>query len=73
MAERTGRNTPESHTEPGALPPAPASPIAPGELPHALTVFLSARERRLVLRALRHHHVDRSAGLLAALGIERDR
>lgn len=39
------------------------------DLPWALTFFLSADERRRVLRALRRLHTDRSRALLLALGI----
>lgn len=49
-------------------------PPPPDSLPHPLTFFLTAPERRAVLRALRRHHKtrttpDRSRALCIALGI----
>lgn len=49
-------------------PPAPA-PLA-AELPHPLTFFLRADQRRAVLAALRRRNPDRSAALLRALRID---
>jgi len=40
-------------------------------LPSALTIFLTANQRRRVTRALRAIHRDRAAALLTALGLER--
>jgi hypothetical protein len=42
------------------------------QLPHTLTFYLSPRERRDVLRALRRRHRDRATALCLALRIERD-
>lgn len=50
-------------------PPHPVDPPDPDELPHALTFFLSRRERRDVLDALRRRHRDRARALLIALGL----
>lgn len=43
----------------------------PGALPSAVTFFLTAEERRRVLRALKELDQDRAGALLKALGIER--
>lgn len=50
--------------------PKPREGGDPDALPHALTFFLSAAERRAVLRALRRFERDRARALLRALGIE---
>jgi len=39
-------------------------------LPSALTVFLTALQRRAALRALREIHTDRAKALLTALRLE---
>jgi len=52
-------------------PPKPAPPPNPDDLPHPVTFFLTAGERRRVLRALRTIHADRAAALLKALSIRR--
>lgn len=54
-----------------ANPPKPAPPPNPDDLPHPVTFFLKAGERRRVLRALRAIHTDRAAALLKALNIRR--
>lgn len=46
-------------------PPRPAPP--PGDLPHALTFFLSHARRRRVLAGLRRLHPDRARALEIAL------
>jgi len=52
------------------LEPKPAPD--PDALPHPLTFFLSANQRRAVLRELKKRHADRTRALLGALGIERE-
>ena len=49
--------------------PRPAPPIAESILPTSLTLYLTAAQRRAVLRALRRIHPDRAAALLAALDL----
>jgi len=57
------------HTQPYEHPlPAPAPDVR--DLPHALTIFLTGRERARVLRQLRRIDGDRRIALLTALGIE---
>jgi len=48
------------------VPRAPAPAPDARDLPHALTFFLTARERAAVLRALRRVHHDRGRALLIA-------
>ncbi|MFG0275081.1 MAG: hypothetical protein ACF8QF_08490 [Phycisphaerales bacterium] len=40
-------------------------------LPHPVTFYLTAEERRALLKKLRRHDADRTRALLAALKIER--
>jgi hypothetical protein len=47
----------------------PARPPKRGDMPHALTFFVSADERSAVLRRLRRHGKDRRLALLRALRI----
>lgn len=49
-----------------------APPTPEDHLPHALTFFLTAGQRRAVLEVLHAHHARRAVGLLRALGIEQD-
>lgn len=60
----------------GECSPAPlpgcAAPTPVEQLPHALTFFLTAGQRRAVLENLRTHHARRAEALLRALGIEHD-
>ena len=49
--------------------PHPAPPTDKDSLPTSLTLYLTAAQRRAVLRALRRIHPDRSAALLAALDL----
>lgn len=42
-------------------------------LPHALTVFVTAGERRRVLKRLRREHADRRVALLRLLGVTAER
>ncbi len=49
--------------------PRPAPPLAESLLPTSLTLYLTAAQRRAVLRALRRIHPDRTAALLAALDL----
>ncbi|MCL4220142.1 MAG: hypothetical protein KJZ65_02110 [Phycisphaerales bacterium] len=49
-----------------------APPTLEDHLPHALTFFLTAGQRRAVLQTLRAHHARRAEALLRALGIEHD-
>lgn len=65
MGETTTDRTTDLRT------PKPATPTAPGDLPEAVTVFVTRSERTLVLRALRSIDPDRSEALLRALGIAR--
>ena len=48
-------------------PPQPA----PDDLPHALTFYLTARERQQVLRTLRRFGRKRAQALLRALRVEK--
>lgn len=50
--------------------PAPAPAGGQGELPHALTFFLTGGQRAAVVRALRRIDRDRVRALLRALGVE---
>jgi len=47
----------------------PERPSPEGELPHALTLFLTRDQRRAVLRRLREVDKDRARALLRALGV----
>ncbi len=47
----------------------PAPPPAEGALPHAITFFVSAEQRRLILAALRAFDKDRVRALCLALGV----
>lgn len=49
--------------------PQPAPPADPLDLPHALTFFLSAKDRSAVLAALSRIDADRPTALLTALGL----
>ena len=49
-------------------PPKPARPRAPGDLPHPVTFFLTADERRDVLRVLGQVDCDRNRALLTLVG-----
>ncbi len=66
MGEREER--PDRGDGPGAARAAPDA----GELPHALTFFLSAAQRRAVLAGLKRIDGDRARALLRALKIEKD-
>lgn len=73
MNDRTQRNPEPSEAvaaDHRAGLPAPASPTPEGELPHPLTFFLTAAERRAVLAVLTPHGHRRAAALLRALGID---
>ncbi len=50
-------------------PPAPAAPTPPDLLPDALTFFLTRAQRRAVLARLNTNAPNRTAALLALLGI----
>ena len=50
--------------------PTPAAPPDAGTVPASITFFLPAAQRRAVLAALKEHHSDRTAALLAALRIK---
>jgi len=52
-----------------AGPPAPAEAPERGVRPATVTFFVTAAERAAVLAALRRRGPDRSAALLAALGV----
>ncbi len=49
--------------------PAPAVAPDAGELPHALTFFLTGAQRAAVLRALRRVDADRARALLRVLRV----
>jgi hypothetical protein len=53
------------------LPP-PREKVDEGALPHALTFFLSAEQRRAVVRKLRRVDRDRARALLRVLGLDRE-
>lgn len=48
---------------------APAQPPDVRDLPHGLTIFLTGRQRALVLRKLRRIDGNRTVALLTALGL----
>jgi len=52
--------------------PAPADPPDADALPQPLTFFLTAAQRRAVLRRLRRRDADRAVALLRTLRIEPD-
>lgn len=55
----------------GGVPPPRPAPDA-DRLPHALTFFLTAGQRRRVVRALKRHGADRATALVRALGAEQE-
>jgi len=58
-----------TRNDPRSRPDRPKPPPNPESLEQALTFFLTRRERRAVLEAVRAHGDERVAGLLMALGI----
>ena len=48
----------------------PTNACARGDLPHALTFFLTSAQRTAALRALKRRDKDRAAALLKALRID---
>jgi hypothetical protein len=50
-------------------PPTPGAPPPIDDLPHALTFFVSHRDRGRIIGALRRIHTDRATALLTALGL----
>lgn len=50
--------------------PKRCAPCAKGDLPHALTFFLTSAQRTEVLRALKRRDNNRAAALLKALRID---
>jgi hypothetical protein len=60
----------KDHMAPRLHEPAePRPPVDPAALPHALTFFLTARQRAAVLRRLKRFDADRRTALLAALDV----
>ena len=51
----------------------PTKACAKGDLPHALTFFLTAAQRTEALRALKRRDKDRATALLKALRIDIDK
>jgi len=51
-------------------PPAPAQAPPIDDLPHPLTIFVSSRDRKRILAALRRINTDRAVALLTALGLQ---
>ena len=65
-------NTPPAALRPPATPPVtpPAMPPDVRDLPHPITFFVSGRDRRQILRALRRIDGNRVFALRRALGLE---
>lgn len=61
---RMTTNTPTNNT-----PPAPSAPPDINDLPHPLTIFVSRRDRKRIIAALRRIDADRGNALMKALGI----
>lgn len=61
-------NTPPDALRPPATPP--ATPPDVRDLPHPITFFVSGRDRRQILRALRRIDGNRVFALRRALGLE---
>ncbi len=64
------RHPPLHGTQPAGRPQRPASPPDDAELREPLVVFLSPKERQLVLQALGRRHRDRRRALLGLLGLD---
>jgi len=60
--------TETNHDQP--TPPAPLAPPDIDDLPHALTFFVSRRDRGRIIAALRRIDPDRAAALLMALNLQ---
>lgn len=60
------------HT-PSTASPKVGTPTPPGELPDAITFFVTRAERNAALRALRAIDRDRGRALLRALGIDQNK
>lgn len=52
--------------------PEPKASVPHDALPHALTFYLTAGQRRAVLAVVRKYHRTRATGLLRALGVEQE-
>lgn len=52
-----------------STPPAPAQPPNPDDLPHALTFFVTQRDRKRIIAALRRIDSDRAAALMTAVNL----
>ena len=65
-------NTPPAALRPPGTPPVtpPAMPPDVRDLPHPITFFVSGRDRRQILRALRRIDGNRVFALRRALGLE---
>ena len=50
-------------------PPTPCAPPPIDDLPHPLTIFVTERDRKRIIAALRRIHTDRAAALLLSLGL----
>ena len=61
-------NTPPAALRPPGTPPAPPPDVR--DLPHPITFFVSGRDRRQILRALRRIDGNRVFALRRALGLE---
>jgi len=64
------RHPPLHGAQPAGRPQRPASPPDDAELREPLVVFLSPKERQLVLQALGRRHRDRRRALLGLLGLD---
>lgn len=61
---------PDAPASPAASPPPPATPPDVRDLPHPITFFVSGRDRRQILRALRRIDGNRVFALRRALGLD---
>lgn len=61
---------PDAPVSPAPSPPTPATPPDVRDLPHPITFFVSGRDRRQILRALRRIDGNRVFALRRALGLD---
>ncbi len=69
MTHENARVKPGEQHQQDALGASPAPPMDVRDQPHALTVFMTGRERLAVLRRLRRIDGDRRVALLTVLGL----
>ncbi|QKK09902.1 MAG: hypothetical protein HND58_18260 [Planctomycetota bacterium] len=61
---------PDAPVSPAPSPPTPATPPDVRDLPHPITFFVTGRDRRQILRALRRIDGNRVFALRRALGLD---